>query len=306
MRPGGLVLLIGAALGATWWWAGAAPQAEQGQPPAWPAHGYAGAEVCFVCHIDFARRWALLDHSQELMKRDRPADLRGCEACHGPSAAHVAGERKKTVRWEKLEPGQQADICLKCHQDVLEADRWRKGKHAAAGLSCTFCHEVHKPLENPSLLKQPLKKVCLPCHNLREEEEAQTHHPLFGGLLPCTACHNVHGTPHQPLLKIQQDALCADCHGKKVPQPKTHQRAQWRLKHRAEAQTQRAQCLMCHSEQGFCNRCHVVPLPHPENFALKHASPSRKHTEVCLLCHQKNYCQICHLEVPAPQQGEAE
>ncbi|HIE50473.1 MAG TPA: hypothetical protein EYP85_01830 [Armatimonadetes bacterium] len=263
-----------------------------------PQHGYAGTEVCFVCHIDFARRWGQVSHSKVLLDKKRPADQRGCEACHGPGARHVAGERKVIVAWERLKLREQMAICLKCHQESVKAEWWQATSHAKMELTCTACHEVHRPVKQEHLLLRSPRETCSQCHErMAEQIKAGTHHPLAEGLLECNSCHNVHGTPYPRALNQQQEALCAVCHDR-VPQPESHQRSDWRRAHRPKARAERDKCLMCHSQEGFCNRCHIVPLPHPQKFVTEHGPAARAHRQACLNCHEKKYCLLCHEAVP--------
>lgn len=272
-------------------------------PSAQETPQYAGAEICFVCHISFARRWAEVRHSKTLLASDRPADQRGCEACHGPGAAHVAGDRKKIVAWSRLKVQQEWDICLQCHQPTVTADRWKATPHATLQIACTQCHEVHKPMAQEYLLKKPVKETCNECHDgMKAQIAAETHHPLPEGVLECGMCHNVHGTAHERSLLSPQDEMCAVCHGDEVPKPETHRRENWKLQHTEEAQQNREKCLTCHSQGSFCNRCHIVPVPHPEKFVTEHGPTAQAHLAACRNCHEEKFCLLCHTEVP-PQAG---
>lgn len=273
-------------------------------PSAEEAPKYAGAEICFVCHISFARRWAEVSHSKTLLAKDRPADQRGCEACHGPGAAHTAGDRKKIVAWDRLKVQQEWSICLKCHQPTVTLERWQATPHAAGGIACIHCHEVHKPVAREYLLKKPAGETCQECHEGMKAQIAEgTHHPLPEGVLECGQCHNVHGTAHERSLLAPQDEICTVCHGDEVPQPETHQQENWKLGHTEEAKRNQEKCLTCHSQGGFCNRCHIVPLPHPEQFVTEHGPAAREHLAACRNCHGEKFCLLCHTEVPPQAEG---
>jgi DmsE family decaheme c-type cytochrome len=260
---------------------------------------YAGAEVCFVCHIAFARRWGEVSHSKKLLDKALPADQRGCEACHGPGAAHVAGERKKIIAWDKLKAQQEWDICLKCHQKLLSAEHWKAGAHAALEVSCTQCHEVHKVVPQEHLLKQPVKETCDGCHEgMKAQIAEETHHPLPEGVLECGQCHNVHGTENPRALLGPQDEMCAMCHGDEVPKPDSHKNENWKKEHNEDAKQNQEKCLTCHSQEGFCNRCHIVPVPHPEEFVTQHGPTAKEHLQACRNCHEDDYCLVCHTEIP--------
>jgi len=289
MRKTALFILI--LVGGWIAWSALAGERQSAQPQ------YAGAEVCFVCHIDFARKWGEVSHSKTLMDKERPADQRGCEACHGPGSVHVAGTRKQILGWKKLSPAAQNDLCLKCHQGKVEAGRWKPTVHAELEMVCVACHEVHKPVEQEHLLKQPALETCNACHGgMAEQVEAKTHHPIPEGF-ECSTCHNFHGTENERLLVAPQQDLCALCHDP-VPKPEDHARAEWRLKHLPEAKEQQDQCLMCHSQTTFCHQCHVVKVPHPEGFVTDHGPTAKEHRPACLNCHAEEYCTLCHETVP--------
>lgn len=93
---------------------------------------FAGRAACVDCHADVV----------ESRKGSRHAQI-GCEACHGPLAAHASGEDEtKPVR-----PDLRA-TCIRCHDaragkpkafpqvDVKE--------HAPEG-PCSDCHQPHHP-----------------------------------------------------------------------------------------------------------------------------------------------------------------
>ena len=262
--------------------------------------GYAGSAVCMRCHDAFARRWAKVEHSQELLADGRRPAETGCEACHGPGADHALGQRPKIVAWDKLELDARTAVCLNCHQGKVEAEVWGTTAHSLV-LSCDRCHDVHRPVEQDWLLRQPQVDLCGRCHDtLPAKVKAKEHHPLADGALTCDMCHNPHGTGHAHLLSQPQGELCEGCHGDDVPKGPEHDRKDWRLNHQAQAKGHEAQCLMCHDQETFCNQCHVVKVPHGENFAMAHNESAKQHSKACLNCHQKDFCLLCHDPLPTP------
>lgn len=268
---------------------------------------YVGSDSCFMCHIDFARRWAAHRHSKALLAKDRPPEAQGCEACHGPGSLHVAGERGRILRWGQLPAAKQTALCLPCHEPKVRANLWEQNPHAVLELSCTFCHTVHRPMPEEPMLAKKKVELCNPCHQepLQKAVEAKTHHLLEveGLTLECGMCHNLHGTEHERSLLQPQEQLCKTCHGQKVPQPESHKAAGWLKQHGKEFQKadQREQCLMCHSQRGSCEACHGgVPMPHPQGFALKHTELAKKVGRGCLNCHEPTYCELCHEKAPVP------
>lgn len=260
-----------------------------------------GTAVCMTCHSSYARLWASMGHSQAMLTDSVPVDKRGCEGCHGPGGEHVGRNRKQIVSWAKLATDEQAKVCLQCHQKQgFSEDAWFDRAHGAV-LTCTQCHEVHKPVKRDQLLKPGEGRECEPCHDdLAEKIADKTHHTLVDGALSCTQCHRFHATGEKSLLAAPLDKLCADCHGDETPRPESHKRKDFKLKHKTEAKGKQDQCLMCHDQEAFCNRCHSVKIPHPEDFVEKHDKESKAKPTACLGCHDTDYCGMCHDPLPAP------
>jgi hypothetical protein len=93
---------------------------------------YAGGGACEPCHADVveARRGGAHEHV-------------GCEACHGPLAAHAVSP----VDAKATRPDTRAR-CLVCHlQNTARPRRFsqiRVPDHSDAG-PCTACHQAHSP-----------------------------------------------------------------------------------------------------------------------------------------------------------------
>ncbi len=216
-----------------------------------------GSDVCTVCHIDFARKWAGLDHSKKLLGVNLSKDVKGCEACHGPGGQHVSGNRKSIVSWGVISSSQKSTICLQCHAGKVESKQWQGGPHAGKDVTCSDCHEVHDATKQEKLLRQPENDLCLQCHsNIKKAAEAKTHHPLPEDVLTCTSCHNPHGTQNAKLLIEPKSKLCATCHGEDVPKPDSHKDEDWVQKHGPSAKTDAKPCQMCHDKKEFCSKCH--------------------------------------------------
>ncbi|MCC7493590.1 MAG: hypothetical protein IT204_14645 [Fimbriimonadaceae bacterium] len=261
---------------------------------------YVGTAVCLRCHIDYARQWAALDHSKAMAAERLPPEKRGCEACHGPGGAHSFGQRQQIVRWRTLPPPEANGVCLACHQEQVPAALWRAGPHDQK-VSCDQCHAVHRKSERDKLLRRPEGQDCQPCHQtLAAEAAAKRHHTLADGALTCDMCHAFHGSREPHLLKLPQAAGCGECHGEDVPQPESHGRAGFKLKHGGDAKGHQDECRMCHDQVSFCDTCHAVPLPHPPDFATEHKEACQKQPASCLKCHDEAYCKLCHEAVPAP------
>ena len=137
------------------------------QPPAKPDAApspdgdpaYVGADTCHACHEDPYANLASTAHKKLLTGKD--ADRQGCEACHGPGAAHVNGngDASKIVRFQELKPAAVRARCTACHQ----AAGHDVGAHSQ--LSCLSCHAVHHYRQVTYILAKPSLALCRSCHN---------------------------------------------------------------------------------------------------------------------------------------------
>jgi Cytochrome c554 and c-prime len=178
--------------------------------------------LCFGCHTTASTTKNQFDPSAAY-----PGVT--CEACHGPGSRHVGAARARTEKRgsglifnpAKLARVDSVDFCGACHrtwQDVisgqmieagvfnvrfapyrLENSRcWAEGD---ARITCTACHDPHKPLSHEVA---SYDANCLACHAASPAEKKSQNHP--GGACPvanknCTSCHmpkvappNLHST----------------------------------------------------------------------------------------------------------------
>jgi len=138
-----------------------------------------------------------------------------CEACHGPGAQHVAqmslehDARTSTLIFNpaRLSPADAVDFCGACHRtaaDVslnsiagifnlrfpasrLEQSRcWGNGD---ARLTCTACHDAHKPRVQDAAFYD---KVCVSCHSpasAPEKDRAHANRTCKVSNHECVRCH---------------------------------------------------------------------------------------------------------------------
>jgi hypothetical protein len=138
-----------------------------------------------------------------------------CEACHGPGAQHVAqmslehDARTSTLIFNpaRLSPSDSVDFCGACHRtsaDVslsditgiynlrfpayrLEQSRcWGNGD---ARLTCTACHDAHKPRVQDAAFYD---KVCLSCHSPASGPAKDRAHAIGTCKVSkheCVSCH---------------------------------------------------------------------------------------------------------------------
>jgi len=167
----------------------------------------AEARRCFGCHTT----------ASAVQGRFDPAGLTPgvtCEACHGPGRAHVAAieggrltaARAAILNPARLSPADRVDFCGACHAtfwDVklagekgmaalrsqpnrLQSSRcWGEGD---ARITCTACHDPHRPLVREAAAFDPR---CLACH-VQAGLSPTREHP--GRACPvgrenCVTCH---------------------------------------------------------------------------------------------------------------------
>ncbi len=249
---------------------------DQGKPVV-RAEGKVGSKTCRVCHADAHPD---LSHSPHARLMKGPG-ARGCEACHGPGAAHVAkgGDRASIRNPARLPPERRAGFCLDCHRTGSTHFAWDRGAHARAGLACTTCHDSLAGPETRSKKREPA--LCLACHgDVGAEFRLPNHHPLERGAVTCTSCHDVHQEDHGFLSLASRKDRCVACH--------TDKRGPFLYEHEAD---RRDGCVVCHRPHGSMNRrllthrtvralciqCHVTPASH----SLSRGSQFRN----CLSCH---------------------
>jgi predicted CXXCH cytochrome family protein len=94
---------------------------------------HAGEGACASCH-------------EEVVIARAPGKHAGvrCESCHGPLAAHAAGER------DAVRPDAKT-LCVRCHEQTparpAAFPQVNAAEHAG-GESCISCHQPHAPAVN--------------------------------------------------------------------------------------------------------------------------------------------------------------
>jgi predicted CXXCH cytochrome family protein len=148
----------------------------------------------------------------------------GCEMCHGPGSTHAGSADKKAtiVNLTGLDPAHQAMVCGQCHSKGTSKDgkytfpagfrpgdeldqfftlstdsaTWTQnaqynqlllggGKHLAAGVVCTTCHDPHGTSQ--WLLRGPINDLCLKCH--QGKLTGAQHGEQVLKTVTCSACH---------------------------------------------------------------------------------------------------------------------
>ena len=177
--------------------------------------GAAGTQRCRECHD-----YAPTDHVERLLLGSHGISqeagfTRGCEDCHGASAAHADSPREVPPantfgpRWQGNSAAQD-NACLNCHEDNSAAD-WQHALHMHNNLTCVTCHDIHSE-GDPVLLPEQQAEVCTTCHKAKKagihNRNAQPPQDP-----PCSDCHNPHNHESaQPQMQANQSAGCRHCH----------------------------------------------------------------------------------------------
>jgi len=225
----------------------------------------------------------------------------------GIEEAHASGGELN--EWaEKIPAVNQISYCSTCHLDSF----------------CANCHgmemphpESFKTEEHPAVAAEKMDKCDL-CH------QVTTTNFLF-----CNDCH--HGeksnweynpdiawqTQHAQtvtangvdicLEACHDTQFCSDCHNELKPYPASHRAGDWLRKPAAELGShaelftaQPTSCEVCHggdapNNNAFCKGCHVLEVPHPQDFKDFHANTGKADPGVCANCHTyRELCSDCH------------
>ena len=226
---------------------------------------YAGTSTCLECHDGMADDYSRTVHGQ-LDDYQYPGLASGCEACHGPGAAHVASEDPADIFLPDAEMGNDGtDLCLECHTTGRTLN-WEMGVHAESDVSCLSCHKMHDNSARPALLADKEEEVCFACHmDTRNKFQLPSHHPVREGFMTCSSCHDTHGNQYKEI---------------------------------ADGETSRDACLVCHQQHAGpfvfehspvmedCAICHDVHGTVANNL-LRQNEPF-----ICLQCHQPHFHSI--------------
>jgi DmsE family decaheme c-type cytochrome len=234
---------------------------------AWPVPGqggesYVGQQACLECHEDLGAAYPRSPHGR-LADYQYPGPARGCEACHGPGAAHAeSGEPADIIRFDPARGELAGKSCLKCHQTGVTWN-WSLSHHAESDVSCLACHRIHGTPARPALLVAAEEELCFSCHfDQKAQFQLPSHHPLKEGFMACTSCHDPHGSSLAGSLDGEPARrLCLNCH------------AQYDGPFIFEHSPVEEDCGICHSPHGAV-----------ANNLLRQNEPF-----ICLQCHQPHF-----------------
>jgi DmsE family decaheme c-type cytochrome len=234
--------------------------------------GYVGSETCLACHVTLKAAYEKTIHAKVLTEKNGRTELQrhGCEACHGPGQAHLAGGGGKgvgnlvTFRAEtSKEVTRENDTCLSCHERGRRV-YWKGSPHDSRDVACSSCHTLMKKVSVRYQLTQADQvATCGHCHLIRRAQTFRNAHmPLREGKMECSSCHNPHGTVSQALLPEDSiNETCYRCHADK--------RGPYLWEHAPVHEN----CTNCHDPHGstrlrmlkrslprLCQQCHIGTL----------------------------------------------
>ena len=157
--------------------------------------GYVGSDTCKTCHEDIYNAWAKTPHWKTTLNKE--PSHQGCEGCHGPGAAHVAGGGviTKIFTFKDMSRQETSARCLTCHGEAHAQSHFVESAHSSNDVGCLDCHSPHHAKESQFLLVQSQPQLCYGCHTSAKADFAKPfHHRVNEGLVECSDCHNPHGT----------------------------------------------------------------------------------------------------------------
>jgi DmsE family decaheme c-type cytochrome len=255
---------------------------------------YVGADTCKACHEDLYNSWAKTPHWKTTLDTKGGPSHQGCEGCHGPGAAHVAGggDITKIFTFKNAAAKDISERCLTCHASGQQQMDFTRSEHSHNNVSCTDCHSPHHAAEPQFLLVKAQPELCYTCHAQQKAQfEMPFHHRVNEGLVQCSDCHNPHGTvsAKQVRTSAAQDAVCYTCHADK--------RGPFVFEHEP---VKVEGCETCHTPHGSPN-VHLLKVSnvnllclscHTTSFANAPGAPSF-HNQAA----QYQACTLCHSQV---------
>jgi len=236
---------------------------------------------CVMCHmVDYRIGY---DPDAGTYETTWKEQVIGCEACHGPGAAHVDKWRRTTdapepiVNPVKLPIERANEVCAQCHsENLLVKPGFRPGgdfygSYDLAGLEDE--RHLHPDGRAKELIHNHVPTLESRCSPIR-----------------CTKCHDPHGhagpdgrpIPGDLQWPMDNDRTCTQCHGKEGANLEAH------THHPAKSKGSR--CVECHMpplviEGGHGRvRDHTISIPSMENSRALGLP---------------NACRSCHLlEIP--------
>ncbi len=268
-----------------------------------PVAKYVGSAACKACHKKLCEPWPESVHGKALTQDSLPAEIKGCEACHGPASIHIssAGKTKPSIP-KADEPKTANAVCGACHfqsESSKAPKEWQniagrafaRSTHGRKNLACVSCHVGHAN-GNDKQLAKPSPDLCLGCHAALLESSPgkkapYTHAPVVKGL--CLKCHDPHGSSNSNLVLQNVEKVCVECHDVKDAKLLTAHKgypvadAKCADCHDPHSHDQKTHLVKVNQHSPFikgkCETCHTKPTPEQPIGLVKPVK------ELCLMCH---------------------
>lgn len=253
---------------------------------------FMGSEGCADCHAEKVKAFSTSAHAAFMVDPKLPQDRQGCEGCHGPGFIHQADDNPEVIPFRGMDPKEASAACLRCHEQTLSENHWKRTAHARADLSCVSCHQIHPDsdpnwepgavrttgpkdprnvvfaarVEPKSLLKADQATLCGQCHGSQVAKfRLNSHHPIPEGKMQCSDCHSAHPTTLEKMRRPDDRDKCVQCHVEFA--------GPFVYEHDPVAGFTGAGCAECHnahgshnpdllaaSSRGLCAQCHTDKL----------------------------------------------
>jgi len=248
---------------------------EPASPLYWTAPDQTWNYMCADCHSTNVRK-NYYSATRSYATTYAEIDV-GCEACHGPGAAHVAWAKKPAAR-RKADPAKSLTIALDERAGVSwnidsrtgEVKRNRApGSHREVQM-CARCHSRRAPIDEDYVHGQPLgddyRAALLDAGLYFADGQIEGEVYEYGSFLQsrmfhagvtCSDCHD----PHSADVRAAGNNLCTRCHSATAYDTPRH--------HFHPAGSAAAQCVACHMPTRTYmlidqRRDHSLRVPRPD------------------------------------------
>jgi predicted CXXCH cytochrome family protein len=276
---------------------------------------------CEACHGPASVHIGSVSQSKpSIPSKDDPAASSVCGKCH------LTGESSKAPKeWQKLSPtafsrsthGRKGlsclschtghadrnpkalikpagELCLSCHQSVLEESPGKKAAytHSPVALGrCLTCHDPHGGSDR-RMIADNARRVCEDCHNTTDTKVIQAHfsYPVAGS--KCVSCHDPHSHDSKAHLIRTKEHMpfkqrkCEACHTKpNGAEPVGLTKPAKEL------------CFSCHPASVLTPETENAHLPAKEGLCLSCHDPHASNGKELLKTKQAYACFACHTQV---------
>lgn len=232
----------------------------------------------------------------------------GCSSvCHRAQAKALASDEHSNVSCYRCHlargawsyPGFIGSILFRMNARALTGSGYHTAVVQTSRSACIRCHEGTFELTSESGGIRIKHSSCAPgptcdsCHATVAHGSAVRWDGTYS-MDDCVACHRAQNAP----------IACDTCHAQKARAART--RGAWQVTHGPNWEKTHGlgdldTCGTCHGE-GFCEKCHKAPVPHPEDWGGTHGQYAIEDRASCETCHSSSaWCASCHgRQMPHP------